>query len=134
MKVTIIVTALGFALSSGLVFAADQPATQGQSPSGPISGHPTVLTDTECNGVWMDAVSGGDVLMGDQGAGYITDFKQADTDQDGKISQAEFKKACETGLIRPEHAESAKMGKDVGTHPGGAGEAPPVESGKIQGE
>ena len=95
----------------------NQPATQGQSPSGPISGHPTVLTDTECNGVWMDAVSGGDVLTGDKAAGYITDFKQADTDQDGKISH-----------------ESAKMGKDVGTHPGGAGEAPPVESGKIQGQ
>jgi hypothetical protein len=80
--------------------------------------------------VWMDAVSGGDVLTGDKAAGYITDFKTADTDQDGKISQAEFKKACEKGLIRPEHAESAKMGKDVGTHPGGAGEAPPVESGR----
>ena len=79
----------------------------------------------------MDAVSGGDLLTGDEAAGYITDFKQADTDQDGKI----VKKACEKGLIRPEHAESAKMGKDIGTHPGGgAGEAAPVGSGKIQGQ
>ena len=125
---------LGLMLSSGLAYAADNPPLQGQSPSGPTSGHPTVLTDTECNGVWMDAASGGDVLTGDKAGGYISDFKQADADQDGKISQTEFKEACKKGLIKPEHAESAKMGKDVGTHPGGAGEAPPVESGKIQGQ
>jgi EF hand domain-containing protein len=130
----VIITTLGLLLSSGLAYAADNPPLQGQSPSGPTSGHPTVLTDTECNGVWMDAASGGDVLTGDKAGGYISDFKQADADQDGKISQTEFKEACKKGLIKPEHAESAKMGKDVGTHPGGAGEAPPVESGKIQGQ
>lgn len=128
----VIVTALGFLLGSGLAYAADQPSPQGQSPSSPPSGHPAVLTDAECNGVWMDAAGGGDVLTGDKAGGYLTDLKQADADQDGKISQAEFKEACKKGLIKPEHAESAKMGKDVGTHPGGAGEAPPVESGKIQ--
>ena len=130
----VIITTLGLLLSSGLAYAADNPPVQGQSPSGPTSGHPTVLTDTECNGVWMDAASGGDVLTGDKAGGYISDFKQADADQDGKISQTEFKEACKKGLIKPEHAESAKMGKDVGTHPGGAGEAPPIESGKIQGQ
>ena len=130
----VIITTLGLLLSSGLAYAADNPPLQSQSPSGPTSGHPTVLTDTECNGVWMDAASGGDVLTGDKAGGYISDFKQADADQDGKISQTEFKEACKKGLIKPEHAESAKMGKDVGTHPGGAGEAPPIESGKIQGQ
>ena len=129
----VIITTLGLLLSSGLAYAADNPPLQG-TPSGPTSGHPTVLTDTECNGVWMDAASGGDVLTGDKAGGYISDFKQADADQDGKISQTEFKEACKKGLIKPEHAESAKMGKDVGTHPGGAGEAPPIESGKIQGQ
>lgn len=124
----IIVTALGFMLSSGLVYAAEQ------SPSGPSSGHPAVLTDAECNGVWMDAVSGGDVLTPDKAGGYISDFKQADTNQDGKISQAEFKEACKKGLVKPEHAESAKMGKDVGSHPGSVGETPSVPSGKMQGQ
>ena len=71
----VIITTLGLMLSSGLAYAADT-----QSPSGPTSGHPTVLTDTECNGVWMDAVSGGDVLTGDKAGGYISDFKQADAD------------------------------------------------------
>lgn len=121
----ITITTLGLILSSGLAYAADNP---------PTSGHPTVLTDTECNGVWMDAVSGGDVLTPEKAAGYISDFKQVDTDQDGKISQTEFKEACKKGLIKPEHAESAKMGKDVGSHPGGVGEAPSVQSGKMQGQ
>jgi EF hand len=125
----VIITTLGLLLSSGLAYAADT-----QSPSGPTSGHPTVLTDTECNGVWMDAVSGGDVLTGDKAGGYISDFKQADADQDGKISQTEFKEACKKGLIKPQHAESAKMGKDEPTHKGGVGETPPVESGKMQGQ
>jgi hypothetical protein len=80
----------------------------------------------------MDAVSGGDVLTPDKAAGYISDFKQADANQDGKISQTEFKEACKKGLVKPEHAESAKMGKDVGSHPGGVGEAPSVQSGKMQ--
>jgi hypothetical protein len=38
------------------------------------------------------------------------------------------------GLVKAEHQESGKMGKDEGTHPGGVGETPPVESSKIQGQ
>jgi len=30
----------------------------------------------------------------------ITDFKLADTNNDGKISQAEFKNACKLGLVQ----------------------------------
>jgi len=116
---------LGLMLSSGLAYAADT------SPSSPTTGHPAVLTDTECKGIWMDAAGGGDVLAGDKAGGYVTDFKQADANQDGNISQAEFKEACKKGLIRAEHAESAKMGKDVGTHAGTAGEKPELDTSKI---
>jgi hypothetical protein len=119
------ITTLGLILSSGLAYAADNP---------PTSAHPTVLTDTECNGVWMDAASGGDMLTADKAGGYISDFKQADADQDGKISQAEFKEACKKGLVKAEHAESAKMGKDEPIHKGDVGESPPVPSGKMQGQ
>jgi len=123
----VILTIVGLLLSSGLAYAADNPPVQGQP-----KGHPAVLTDIECNGVWKDAVSGGDMLPGDKAGGYISDFKQADADQDGNISQIEFKKACKKGWIKPEHAES--MGKDEGSHSGDVGETPPVESGKIQGQ
>ena len=125
----VILTIVGLLLSSGLAYAADNPPVQGQP-----KGHPAVLTDIECNGVWKDAVSGGDMLPGDKAGGYISDFKQADADQDGNISQTEFKKACKKGWIKPEHAESAKMGKDEGSHSGDVGKTPPVESGKIQGQ
>ena len=125
MRVIILVT-VGVLLSSGLSYA--------KSPGGPKSGHPAVLTDAECNGVWTDAVSGGDVLTRDKAAGYISSFAKADTNRDGKISQTEFREACKKGLVRAEHAESAKMGKDEGTHHGGVGESPSVKSGKIRGQ
>ena len=50
-------TIVGLLLSAGLAYAADNPPVQGQP-----KGHPAVLTDIECNGVWKDAVSGGDML------------------------------------------------------------------------
>jgi hypothetical protein len=31
--------------------------------------------------------------------GIVTNFQQADTDQDGKVSQAEFLAACKLGLV-----------------------------------
>ena len=71
------------------------------------------------------------MLTGDKAGSYVTDFKQADADQDGNISQAEFSEACKKGLIKPEHAESAKMGKDVGTHAGTVGEKPELDTSKI---
>ena len=103
-------------------------------PGGPKSAHPTVLTAAECNGVWKDAVGGGDLLTRDKAAGYISDFAKADLNHDNKISKIEFREACRRGLVRPEHAESAKMGKDEGTHPGNVGESPPVQSGKMRGQ
>ena len=105
MKAILLAT-VGVMLSSGLSYA--------KSPSGPKSGHPAVLTNAECNGVWKDAVGGGDILTRDKAAGYISDFAKADANRDGKISQAEFRQACKKGLVRAEHAESAKMGKDRG--------------------
>ena len=123
----VILTIVGLLLSSGLAYAADNP----QFRVNPRDIPPCSPT---CNGVWKDAVAGGDMLPGDKAGGYISDFKQADADQDGNISQTEFKKACKKGWIKPEHAESAKMGKDEGSHSGDVGETPPVESGKIQGQ
>ena len=127
---SLLVAALSLGVSGGVALAAeDSPPSQ--SPGAPTSGHPSVLTETECSGVWKDAASGGDVLTGDKAGGYVTDFKQADADQDGNISQAEFSEACKKGLIKPEHAESAKMGKDVGTHAGTVGEKPELDTSKI---
>ena len=122
----IVLATVGVLLSSGLSYA--------ETLSSPKSGHPAVLTDAECNGVWKDAVSGGDVLTRGKAAGYISNFAKADANRDGKISQTEFSEACKKGLVRAEHAESAKMGKEGGTHHGGAGESPSVKSGKTRGQ
>ena len=130
----IMLTALALLLSSGLAWTAENPPVQGQSPNTPGSEHPTALTDTQCDGIWDDAAGGNDMLTGDKAGGFFSDLKQADANQDGNISEAEFKAACKKGLIKAEHVGSAKMGKGEGTHPGAAGETPPpVESGKMEG-
>ena len=126
---SLVVAALSLVVGGVALAAEDSP--QSQSPGAPTSEHPSVLTETECSGVWKDAASGGDVLTGDKVVGYVMDFKQADADQDGNISQAEFSEACKKGLIKPEHAESAKMGKDVDTHAGTVGEKPELDTSKI---
>ena len=126
MKGMTLIAAVGIILCPSLSYA--------ESPSGPKSGHPAMLTNAECNGVWKDAVGEGDILTRDKAAGYISNFNKADANRDGKISRTEFREACKKGLVRPEHAESAKMGKDEGTHPGSAGESAPVQSGKMQGQ
>ena len=96
---SLVVAALSLGVAGGVALAAeDSPPSQ--SPGAPTSGHPSVLTDTECSGVWKDAASGGDVLTGDKAGSYVTDFKQADADQDGNISQAEFSEACKKGGYR----------------------------------
>ena len=125
MKAIILAT-IGTMLSFGLSYA--------ESPRAPKSAHPAVLSDAECNGAWKDAVRGGDILTRDKATGYISDFAKADANHDGKISQAEFREACKKGLVRAEHAESAKMGKDEGSHPGNVGDTLPVQSGKMQGQ
>ena len=88
MKTLLIPTTLAIALgSAGLAFAADEP-----------SGRPTaVLDQKECQNVWK-AESDGSALKAGR-AEEIVNFPQADKDNDGKITQAEFNSACKLGLV-----------------------------------
>ena len=48
---SLVVAALSLGVAGGVALAAeDSPPSQ--SPGAPTSGHPSVLTDTECSGVW----------------------------------------------------------------------------------
>ena len=91
---TITLSALAFMLSAGYALAAD--------PSNPTTpGHPSaVLNDSQCQSLWSQAASSGDSLSSSQANAYITDFKRADANSDGKISQAEFNNACKLGLVQ----------------------------------
>src|SRR5262245_44856787 len=54
----------------------------------------------ECQQVWSQAVPSGDALPQANAAPFIVNFKQADGNQDGAISQAEFDAACAKGLVK----------------------------------
>ena len=65
------------------------------------SGRPSAaLTPDQCQQVWGQAVPSGDALPEASATPFIVNFKQADTDQDGSISQAEFNAACAKGLVK----------------------------------
>jgi hypothetical protein len=52
--------------------------------------------------LWLDLrVRGGeDYLTPDKGAKIVTDFQQADTNKDGKLSKADFQAASKSGLVQ----------------------------------
>jgi hypothetical protein len=66
------------------------------------SGRPSaVLTREQCKAVWHTASPNGGYLDRANAGPFIVNFALADgSDQDGKISKREFKKACKKGLVK----------------------------------
>ena len=65
------------------------------------SGRPSaVLTPDQCQQVWSQAAPSGDALPEAKATPFIVNFKQADGNHDGSISQAEFDAACAKGLVK----------------------------------
>jgi hypothetical protein len=58
------------------------------------------MSQAECTAAWtkLDAAKSGNVSQA-QAQGIVTDFKAADTNSDGKLTQAEFTAACDKGLV-----------------------------------
>jgi hypothetical protein len=95
---TLTIAALAIALSTGVAWAADNSASS-----------TAVLNDSQCQSLWGQAATNGDSLSSSEAGSYITDFKRADANNDGKISQAEFNNACKLGLVQS--AASGNMPK-----------------------
>ena len=87
-------------LGAGSAFAADTDASTAGRPTG-------VLSQAECVATWHTAAGEAltrfhrahDNLVPVNAKGIITNFQQADTNEDGKVSQAEFFEACKLGLV-----------------------------------
>ena len=87
-------------LSTGFAFAADTDASTAGRPTG-------VLSQAECVATWHAAAGepltrfhrAHDRLVPVNARGIITNFQQADTNEDGKVSQDEFFEACKLGLV-----------------------------------
>jgi hypothetical protein len=96
----IALASLAILLSAGYGFAADTEAG--------TAGRPTaVLTDGACLAIWHNSAAdelarfhvGARGLTPAAAKGIVTNFQQADVDNDGNISQAEFVEACKLGLV-----------------------------------
>ena len=99
MKFVILASA-AILLSAGFAFAADTDAS--------TAGRPTaVLSEFDCVTTWHNAAGeeltrfdrGHESLLPVNARGIVTNFQQADTNQDGKVSQAEFLAACKLGVV-----------------------------------
>jgi hypothetical protein len=99
MRITALATAI-ILLGAGSAFAAD-------TDSG-TAGRPTaVLSEVDCVAAWQTAAGaestrfhrGHDALSPALAKGIVTNFQQADADNDGSISRGEFTQACKLGLV-----------------------------------
>lgn len=82
------------------------------------------LTQAECQAVWSKAggatATGG--LSSSEAQAYVSSFTAADTNKDGKLSNAEFTAACQKGLVH-----------DSATTGAGSGSSTPGSSGSTSG-
>jgi hypothetical protein len=83
--------ALAALLIAGSAFA--------QTTTAPKSGT-TKMSQSDCTAAWnrLDTAKSGSVSEA-QAQGVVTDFKAADTNNDGKLTQSEFMAACNKGLV-----------------------------------
>jgi hypothetical protein len=93
------------AIVSALCVAPGLAQTTGQ-------GGAMKLSQAQCTSVWskIDGSQSGSVTQ-TAGSAFVTDFKAVDTNNDGKLSQAEFTAGCDKGLIR----DTASTGSGSGT-------------------
>ena len=95
MKLTILTTTL--LLCSASYATAGPGAGEPKEPADPPSGRPgAVLDDAKCTSVWSMTERDGDTLSEGKAAPFIVNFKMVDADNDGKITEAEFKEGCKT--------------------------------------
>jgi hypothetical protein len=108
MKLTILTTTL--LLCSASYAIAGPGAGEPKEPADPASGRPgAVLDDAKCTSVWSMTERDGDTLSEGKAAPFIVNFKMVDADNDGKITEAEFKEGCKKGLVQEASAEGSQQ-------------------------
>ena len=99
MKFTVFASLI-ILLGASSAFAADIDAGTAGRPGG-------VLSEVDCVAAWQSAAGdeltrfhrNHDGLIPVNARGIVTNFQQADTDNDGIVSRAEFIQACKLGLV-----------------------------------
>jgi hypothetical protein len=93
-------------LGAGSAFAADTDAGTAGRPS-------AALSEADCLAAWHIAAGdeqtrfhrGHANLSPANARGIVTNFQQADTDNDGSVSWAEFAQACKLGFVTGRQAD-----------------------------
>lgn len=103
-----LIAATGLALIIGIGTAV------AQTSSTPGAAGAQKLSDAQCQQIWskLDSANAGSVSQ-TQATTYVSDFKQADANNDGRLSSSEFTSACQRGLVR----DSAATGAGSGSSP-----------------
>ena len=96
-------------LAAAAALAISVPALA-QTTTAPKSGT-AKMSQADCTAAWtkLDASKAGSVSQS-QAQGVVTDFKAADTNNDAKLTQAEFTAACDKGLVTASAGGSAGRG------------------------
>jgi hypothetical protein len=128
MMKSILATGAALLLSTGLALAQTTTTPPGSTTTTPgASGQQ--MSQAQCESVWSKAATGGATsLTQDQARAYVTNFQQADTNSDSRMSREEFMSACQRGQVH----DSATTGGGTGTGSttgGGAGGASSTGSG-----
>jgi hypothetical protein len=104
-------TALMIVLSAGYAFAGAGAPVPAKPEGGPPSGRPgAVLDEAKCQTVWSLTERQGDTLAADKAAPFIVNFKMVDTNNDGKITEDEFKQGCKNGWVQEQASKPGETG------------------------
>lgn len=111
LTITVLVLGAGYAF-------AGPGSGEPQTPGDPESGRPAqVLDEAKCEEVWSQTDREGDTLSMGKAAPFVVNFALVDADDDGKLSEAEFKEGCKKGLVQESASEQQPAGKIVPKDP-----------------
>ena len=102
---TLVVLNAGYALAGP---GSGEPRT----PGDPEAGRPgQILDEGKCQEVWNQTDREGDTLSMGKAAPFVVNFALLDSDNDGKLTEAEFKEGCKKGLVQESASAQQPAGK-----------------------
>ena len=111
LSCTLVLLSAGYALGGP---GSGEPRT----PGDPESGRPSqILDESKCEEVWSQTDREGDALSMGKAAPFVVNFALLDTDDDGKLTKAEFKEGCKKGLVQESASAQQPAGKIVPKEP-----------------
>lgn len=111
------------AIASAAIMFAAAGAAFAQDAGDPGASGAVKMSKADCQSIWSKADSAqNESLTSAQAAPFVTNFKAADSNGDGKLSSAEFMSGCERGLAQ----DTATSGAGAGTS-GESGDGAPAK-------